>query len=295
MTSPIIPNRAADPTASVQWTPVPVDDEDEEDDEDDEDAEQQNGEASQQQHRRQSDSEAEAEATAAAAAAAVTAAATAAAAAAAAAAMAAESEKEEKEKEEKGKEEREHNGERRGSGSGNGNGNMKKDQATKERREKRWGNVFKVEWVKVQRLPFSQTRHLRNPWNNNREVKVSRDGTELETRVGERLLLEFWRAEQAVVGGAVLQGQQPTAQSQQSVGVQPSQQPQPQPQPSPQPPAAQAQMVMGLGLINTPQGLQAVPMPMMQPTVMVGMWGTSPRPGYMAVPPGGMGQGPNNG
>ncbi|KAI8577004.1 hypothetical protein K450DRAFT_253927 [Umbelopsis ramanniana AG] len=62
--------------------------------------------------------------------------------------------------------------------------------------EKRWGNAFKVQWIKVQRLPFSQTRHLRNSWNNNREVKVSRDGTELETAVGEMLLQGFHWAEQ---------------------------------------------------------------------------------------------------
>lgn len=42
------------------------------------------------------------------------------------------------------------------------------------------GVPFKIEWVKVGRLPFNNTRHLRNPWNADREVKVSRDGTEVE-------------------------------------------------------------------------------------------------------------------
>ncbi|CAG8636353.1 3279_t:CDS:2 [Paraglomus brasilianum] len=42
-------------------------------------------------------------------------------------------------------------------------------------------------------LPFTRTRHLRNPWNANREVKISRDGTEVEPVVGERLLAEFHR------------------------------------------------------------------------------------------------------
>ena len=32
---------------------------------------------------------------------------------------------------------------------------------------------------------------INNPWNNNRPVKVSRDGTEVETNVGERLIQEF--------------------------------------------------------------------------------------------------------
>lgn len=39
---------------------------------------------------------------------------------------------------------------------------------------------FRVQWIKVAPLSFSRTRHLRNPWNGDREVKVSRDGTEVE-------------------------------------------------------------------------------------------------------------------
>ena len=54
-----------------------------------------------------------------------------------------------------------------------------------------WGESFKVEWVKAERLPFYRTRHLRNPWNHDREVKVSRDGTELEPSVGQALLEEW--------------------------------------------------------------------------------------------------------
>lgn len=42
------------------------------------------------------------------------------------------------------------------------------------------GHAFKIEWVKIGSLPFARTRMLRNPWNNDREVKVSRDGTEVE-------------------------------------------------------------------------------------------------------------------
>ncbi|KAK5003802.1 hypothetical protein LTR60_006726, partial [Cryomyces antarcticus] len=48
-----------------------------------------------------------------------------------------------------------------------------------------WGKPFKIEWISTNRLPFYRTRGLRNPWNANREVKIARDGTELETSVGK--------------------------------------------------------------------------------------------------------------
>ena len=54
-----------------------------------------------------------------------------------------------------------------------------------------FGKPFKIEWVSTSRLPFYRTRGLRNPWNANREVKIARDGTELETSVGRRLLQMF--------------------------------------------------------------------------------------------------------
>ncbi|KAI0662003.1 YT521-B-like domain-containing protein [Cubamyces menziesii] len=59
-----------------------------------------------------------------------------------------------------------------------------------------WGEPFKVEWVRTDRLPFTRTRHLRNPWNHDREVKVSRDGTELEPSVGQALLEEWEKLDQ---------------------------------------------------------------------------------------------------
>jgi len=43
-----------------------------------------------------------------------------------------------------------------------------------------WGLSFKIEWIRVGTLPFHRLRSLRNPWNADREVKVSRDGTEVE-------------------------------------------------------------------------------------------------------------------
>jgi len=58
---------------------------------------------------------------------------------------------------------------------------------------KAWGKPFKLEWISTTRLPFYKTRGLRNPWNSNREVKIARDGQELETSVGKRLLGLFHR------------------------------------------------------------------------------------------------------
>lgn len=54
-----------------------------------------------------------------------------------------------------------------------------------------FGKPFKIEWLSTNRLPFYRTRGLRNPWNANREVKIARDGTELETNVGRRLVEMF--------------------------------------------------------------------------------------------------------
>ncbi|KAI1083070.1 hypothetical protein F5B20DRAFT_444865 [Whalleya microplaca] len=58
---------------------------------------------------------------------------------------------------------------------------------------KAWGKPFKLEWLSTTRLPFFKTRGLRNPWNSNREVKIARDGTELEPSVGRRLIGLFNR------------------------------------------------------------------------------------------------------
>lgn len=54
-----------------------------------------------------------------------------------------------------------------------------------------WGASFPIEWICTDRLPFFRTRHLRNPWNHDREIKVSRDGTELEPAIGQTLLDEW--------------------------------------------------------------------------------------------------------
>ncbi|KAI7482368.1 hypothetical protein KC351_g5800 [Hortaea werneckii] len=56
-----------------------------------------------------------------------------------------------------------------------------------------WGRQFQVEWISTARLPFFRARGLRNPWNANREVKIARDGTELEPGIGRRLVQMFHR------------------------------------------------------------------------------------------------------
>ncbi|KAK4497204.1 hypothetical protein PRZ48_011654 [Zasmidium cellare] len=43
---------------------------------------------------------------------------------------------------------------------------------------------FQIEWLSVRRVTFQRTKGMRNPWNSNKEVKVARDGTELETETG---------------------------------------------------------------------------------------------------------------
>jgi hypothetical protein len=53
------------------------------------------------------------------------------------------------------------------------------------------GKAFAIEWLSTTRLPFYRTRGLRNPWNHDREIKIARDGTEVEPRVGRRLLNLF--------------------------------------------------------------------------------------------------------
>ena len=63
-----------------------------------------------------------------------------------------------------------------------------------------WGKPFRVEWLSATRLPFYRTRGLRNPWNANREVKIARDGTELEPSVGDRLIQMFHRIGPASTG-----------------------------------------------------------------------------------------------
>jgi hypothetical protein len=75
-----------------------------------------------------------------------------------------------------------------------------------------WGKPFRLEWMSTNRLPFYRTRGLRNPWNANREVKIARDGTELEPSVGNRLIQMFHRMGQPPAAVGQIPGLPPMAQ-----------------------------------------------------------------------------------
>lgn len=88
-------------------------------------------------------------------------------------------------------------GDEEGSGGGSVSGDTGSVKSGQEGsgETKAWGKPFRLEWLSTARLPFYRTRGLRNPWNANREVKIARDGTELEPSVGRRLIGLFNRAQ----------------------------------------------------------------------------------------------------
>ncbi|XP_064387067.1 YTH domain-containing protein 1-like [Halichondria panicea] len=53
------------------------------------------------------------------------------------------------------------------------------------------GGVFKLDWLHRGELDFSACMDLKNPWNENKPVKISRDGQEVEPGVGEKLC-QLW-------------------------------------------------------------------------------------------------------
>ncbi|UKZ62341.1 uncharacterized protein TrAtP1_003591 [Trichoderma atroviride] len=77
--------------------------------------------------------------------------------------------------------------------------------SNEEEDEKSWGKPFRVEWLSTSRLPFHRIRGLRNPWNSNREVKIARDGTEIEPSIGQRLIGLFNTAQGAGSSAAARQ------------------------------------------------------------------------------------------
>jgi hypothetical protein len=85
-----------------------------------------------------------------------------------------------------------------GTGESDENHSDNSDHEADDVNTKAWGKPFKVEWLSTNRLPFYRTRGLRNPWNSNREVKIARDGTELETSIGRRLIAMFHREPSSV-------------------------------------------------------------------------------------------------
>ncbi|GAB4829400.1 30-kDa cleavage and polyadenylation specificity factor 30 [Ancistrocladus abbreviatus] len=63
-----------------------------------------------------------------------------------------------------------------------GGGNWKHAHGTAH-----YGRNFSVKWLKLCELSFHKTRHLRNPYNENLPVKISRDCQELEPSIGQQL------------------------------------------------------------------------------------------------------------
>ncbi|XP_073012718.1 uncharacterized protein [Typha latifolia] len=50
-----------------------------------------------------------------------------------------------------------------------------------------WGRTFKIKWLRLHDLPFQKTLHLKNPLNDYKPVKISRDCQELSEDIGEAL------------------------------------------------------------------------------------------------------------
>lgn len=51
--------------------------------------------------------------------------------------------------------------------------------------------AFKIDWISNSELPSYLVNHLFNPWNQGKNVKVGRDGQEIEPRVGKELCRLF--------------------------------------------------------------------------------------------------------
>ncbi|KAG0343525.1 hypothetical protein BG004_005241 [Podila humilis] len=56
---------------------------------------------------------------------------------------------------------------------------------------KSWGIKFPIQWMHVHKVPFSRAARMYNSYYENREVKVSKDGTEIEPTVGHQLIALF--------------------------------------------------------------------------------------------------------
>ena len=53
------------------------------------------------------------------------------------------------------------------------------------------GSCFGLEWRRLYDLPFSETEFLKNPLNEDKPVKISRDGQELPPDIGQELIRLF--------------------------------------------------------------------------------------------------------
>ncbi|KAF8946798.1 hypothetical protein BGZ47_011384 [Haplosporangium gracile] len=71
---------------------------------------------------------------------------------------------------------------------------------------KTWGIMFPVQWIDLHKVSFTRTTHMLNPLYENREVKVSKDGTEVEPTVGEQLVSLFKRTSSSRKGRGSVSG-----------------------------------------------------------------------------------------
>lgn len=53
------------------------------------------------------------------------------------------------------------------------------------------GGVIKLDWLCTKSLSFDETNHLRNSYNENKPVKIARDGQQIESRIGKSLCRLF--------------------------------------------------------------------------------------------------------
>lgn len=60
-----------------------------------------------------------------------------------------------------------------------------------QQQQQNLGHPFKVQWLSTEKLPFHRARGLRNILNQNREVKIARDGTPIEPSTGRKLINLF--------------------------------------------------------------------------------------------------------
>ena len=55
-----------------------------------------------------------------------------------------------------------------------------------------WGRSFKVKWLQLNDLPFQKTLHLKNPLNDYKPVKISRDCQVIINSYSCIFYSEFW-------------------------------------------------------------------------------------------------------
>ncbi|KAL0568098.1 hypothetical protein V5O48_013888 [Marasmius crinis-equi] len=68
-----------------------------------------------------------------------------------------------------------------------------KETESDEERTPSQDDVFRVDWICTDHLPYSRTGYIRNPWNHDRQVKFSGDGHELEPGTGQQIIDEWQR------------------------------------------------------------------------------------------------------